>query len=361
MKVLFLEPYPIEGPSSRYRVEQYIPFLKANGIDCTVRPFVSSHFYRILYTKGHFIQKLFFFITSSFRRLRDLYAALQADIVFIHLEAFPIGPPLFEYLIALLGKKIIYDFDDAIYLGNTSPTNSFLKKLKCPGKVKHIIRLSRHVITCNPHLHNYAKQFNTNVTILFTSVDTEKFFPLTKTPSDTPLRIGWIGSHSTAVYLDSIKNCLARLSQTYNFTVTIVGASNHPFDIPGIEIRKIDWSLQDEVRQFQALDIGIYPLSNNEWAFGKGGFKAIQYMSVGIPCVVSGIGVNKDIIIDGINGFLAVTEDAWFQKLSQLINDPGLRERIGLQGRKSVLENYSLEINAPRLLQIIKDTINNSK
>ena len=100
MKILFIEPYPTEGPSSRYRVEQYMPYFKDNGIECVVRPFVSSEFYRIIYKKGFYFQKILFFFQSALKRFFDIFTALKSDIIFIHLEAFPFGPPLFEWIIS---------------------------------------------------------------------------------------------------------------------------------------------------------------------------------------------------------------------------------------------------------------------
>jgi len=166
MKILFLEPYPIEGPSSRYRVEQYVPYFENNGIKCVVRPFISSKFYKILYKKGFYFQKILFFLQSSLKRFFDIFTAINADIIFIHLEAFPFGPPVFEYILAKIGKKIIYDLDDAIYLGITSQANAFLRYLKSPSKIKKIIKISSYVITCNVYLADYAKKYNKNVAVI---------------------------------------------------------------------------------------------------------------------------------------------------------------------------------------------------
>lgn len=354
MKVLFLEPYPIEGPSSRYRVEQYIPYLKAGGVDCRVRPFVFSKFYRILYEKGFIFKKIGYFLLSSLRRVCDIPSALCSDIIFVHLEAFPFGPPLFEYFFALCGKKVVYDLDDAIYLRKSSPTNIFLKHLKCPGKIPRIIKLSCYVITCNSYLAEYASTFNKRVTVIHTCIDTDKFYPRPAGPAPEKITLGWIGSHSTAVYLTQLKGVLSRLAKKFKFTLKIIGAGWDNFSIPGAEVILMKWSLKDEVAQFQSLDIGVYPLPEDEWVYGKTGFKTIQYMSVGIPCVVSRIGTNADIVTDGVNGYLAGTEDEWVEKLSRLMEDAGLRKRIGLAGRKTVEDKYSLRVSAPRVFSILE-------
>jgi len=353
MKILFLEPYPIEGPSSRYRVEQYIPYFENNGIRCVVRPFVSSRFYNILYKKGFYFQKAIFFLQSAFKRLFDIFLAVRSDIIFIHLEAFPFGPPVFEWIFSKLGKKIIYDLDDAIYMGITSPANRFLKYLKCPSKIKKIIRISNHIITCNTYLGDYAKKYNQNVTVIHTSVDTEKFIPRIKGANET-LIIGWIGSHSTTRYLELLKDVFYKLSAKHKFILKIIGAPAHNIKVPGLKIINLNWSLESEISEFQSLDIGVYPLPEDKWILGKTGFKAIQYMSVGVPCVVSNVGANREIVKDGINGFLASSEDEWLDKLSYLIDNEDLRRKIGRAGRKTTEEIFSVKVNAQKYLNIIK-------
>lgn len=358
MKILFIEPYPTEGPSSRYRVEQYVPYFKDNGITCAVRPFLSSSFYKIIYKKGFYFQKIIFFLQSSIRRFNDIFTAINSEIIFVHLEAFPFGPPVFETIMFLLGKKIIYDLDDAIYMGITSPQNVFLKYLKCPSKVKKIIRISNHIITCNAYLADYARKYNKNVTIIHTSVDTEKFIPKINN-NKHDIIIGWIGSHSTARYLEELKDVFYELSKRYSFTLKIVGAAEHNVKIPNIKIMNVDWSLKDEIEQFQSLDIGVYPLPDNEWTHGKTGFKTIQYMSVGIPCVVSDVGANRQIVQDGINGYLAWKKEEWIEKISKLIEDVSLRNKIGFNGRKTVEKKYSVKVNALLYLDIITKIYSN--
>lgn len=358
MKILFIVPYPIEGPSSRYRVEQYIPYLKNKGVDCLVRSFISSGFYNMLYKKGYYFKKMFYFLQSSIRRFGDIFQAFKADIIFIHLESFPFGPPALEWILVKFRKKIVYDLDDAIYLGATSSVNKFLRFLKYPSKVEKIIKLSEHVITCNKYLANYTERFNKNVTVIHTSVDTEKFIPKTK-KHNRDITIGWIGSHSTAPYLDLIKNVFLELSKRYRFNLKIIGGGDYDIGIsnPNITVSNLKWNLEEEVGHFQSLDIGVYPLPENEWTLGKTGFKTIQYMSVGVPCVASRIGTNKEIVIDGVNGFLASLEEEWIEKVSRLLEDPELRKRIGLAGRKIVEENFSLKVNAPRLLEVVKSAV----
>ena len=175
MKVLFIVPYPKEGASNRVRIETYIPILKKQGIKCLIRPFISSAFYRILYEKGYYIPKIIHFILSTLNRMLDVVRALFYDMIFIHREAYPLGVAFFEKIFCAMGKPIIFDFDDAIYLPATSEQNPEIERFKNPEKIKDIISISKAVIVGNEYLADYAKQFNENVKIIPTSVETDYF------------------------------------------------------------------------------------------------------------------------------------------------------------------------------------------
>jgi len=356
MKVLFISPYPREGPSYRYRVEQYFEYLEKNGIKYLSRPFMFRSFYKIIYKPKKNFKKYVYFLLSSILRCIDFLRSFKYDIIFIHLEAYPIGPPFFEYLWTKFGKPIIYDLDDAIYLTSKESAYKIIKLIKFNKKIQTIIKLSKEMIVCNNHLKNYASNFkNENkIHIIPTSLNTDKFIPnQSNSTNKKGLVIGWIGSYSTASYLNQLKNVFKFLSSKYNFNLKIVG-SNLLFQIDGVKIMNKEWSLSADLEDFQSLDIGVYPLPDNEWTKGKTGFKTIQYMAVGIPCVVSNVGRNKEIIQDGVNGFLADSEEEWIKKLSLLIENSELRKKMGVLGRKTVEERYSLKVNAPNFLDIIQ-------
>lgn len=359
MKVLFLVPYPTSGASTRYRVEQYLPYLTKHNIDYRVSPFVSERFYKIIYSKGKYAQKIFYLFNSLKRRLEDMLAFAEYDIVFIHLEAFPFGPPLLEYFFSAFKKPIIFDLDDAIYLRNRAFVNNIVKILRCPQKIPKVIGLSSHVIVCNNFLKDYALQFKPEecLTVIHTSLDTDRFIPLRHKTDSRNLVIGWIGSHTTSVYLNQLKDVFKRLAEKYNFILKIIGAGRE-IRFPGVKVINEQWSLERDIESFRGLDIGIYPLSNDEWIKGKTGFKTMQYMSVGIPCVVSAVGNNLEIVQDGQNGYLANSNEEWIGKLSLLIENPQLRLRLGEAGRKTVVEKYSLKVNAPKFVQVLENAFN---
>lgn len=352
MKVLFWVPYPHAGASNRYRVEQYLPYLNKEKIDYKLRPFWNSKAYKILYKKRNYLSKFYYLILGSFHRLIDLIFIFKYDIVFIHREAYPIGGALFENALRLLKKPFIFDFDDAIFLPYSSESNIFIERFRKINKIPRIIKMSLRVIVGNEYLAEFAKTYNSSVFVIPTSIDTDKFTPVEK-DCNNEVVIGWIGSLTTVSYLKMLKNVFIDLTQKYsNVRFHIIGGNFSIDSISNIYCKT--WSIEEEVEDLKKIDIGIMPMPDNLWTKGKCGFKAIMYMSMGIPTVCSPVGVNNEIIDDGENGFLARSDQEWLEKLSILIESPFLRKKLGEQGRKIIEERYSLKVNAHKFLKILK-------
>ena len=356
MRILFWIPYPTEGASNRYRVEQYLPYLKQAGISYSLRPFWQSSVFKILYKKGHHFEKISYFVIGTLSRIWDIICIFKYDIVFVHREAYPIGGAFFERLLRLLKRPLIFDFDDAIFLPASSRTNNFVERFKRPEKIAEIIRISQHVIAGNDYLAKFSLSYNKAVSIIPTALDTNKYKPGIKEQRGDVI-IGWMGSVTTLGFLDMMKNVFIRLSDKFSrIEFKIVGGK---FSVAGLNnVISKEWKLEEEPEVLRTFDIGIMPMPDDIWTKAKCGFKAILYMSMGIPCVCSAVGVNKEIIVDGINGFLVNNEDEWVQKVSLLIKDRQLRQRIGLAGRKTIEEKYSLKVNAPMFLKVMKKFYN---
>jgi len=352
MNVLFFVPYTTEGGSNRFRVEQYLPHLNRHGIESMVRPFLcSSAFYDILYRPGRTPRKGWYFLVSSLNRLLDLVRSRRFDRIVVHREAFPLGPAVLEWFLSRSRIPIVYDFDDAIWQRNSSEANRPLQFLKCPGKIATIIRLSRQVIAGNGYLRDYALQHNPRVTVIPTPVDTDHFQPASRAGGEG-VTLGWIGSHSSAPYLRMLDPVLPYLARQYDFRLKVVGGeyyNAHP------SVSNHEWRLDREVVDLQSFDIGLMPMPDNQWTRGKCAFKALQYMAVGIPVVCSPVGMNSEVVQDGVNGFLADSEVEWFERLSMLIEDRGLREAMGQRGRAIVENCYSVRANLPKFLQVLED------
>jgi glycosyltransferase involved in cell wall biosynthesis len=357
-RVLALSPIPEEGAGCRFRISQFRPYLAGSGYEVTIRPFFSPEFFRLVYRSGRYLRKVVSFTGLTAERIKLLREVDRYDLVLVYREAYPIGPPWFERWLAAPGHPpVVYDFDDAVFLPNVSDANRFLVSLKWAGKIPEILRLSAHVVAGNEYLADFARRQNDAVTTIPTCVDTDKFVPR-HGPSATAgeLTVGWIGSPTTAPYLAMLGDVLRRVHAAHPFRVKISGAGE-PIDFPGVPTANVPWALEDEVGLFNTCDVGVYPLSDDEWSKGKCGFKAIQFMACGVPVVASAIGVNREIVQDGVNGFLASTPDEWKQKLLALLGDAALRRRFAEAGRRTVEQRYSLRVNAPKLAAVFDDVL----
>jgi glycosyltransferase involved in cell wall biosynthesis len=365
--VLALSPIPEEGAGCRFRIAQFIPYLESVGINVTLNSLFTPEFFRLVYKPGHYLQKAATFAALSVKRLDSLRDSSRFDLILIYREMFPIGPAFFERLLAARRRPpIVFDFDDAISLRSVSDANQLIAALKQPGKVASIIRHSDHVIAGNEYLADYARRFNPTVTMIPTCVDTDRFVPaVTAVQPDAaiPARdlvVGWIGSPTTALYIRGLASVLRRVRERHPFVLRVSG-TGEPLTIPGVEVDNRTWSLQGEVELFNTCDVGVYPLVDDEWSKGKCGFKAIQFMACGVPVVAAAVGVNRTIVRDGTNGFLASTEDEWVEKLSRLLSDAALRRRLAVAGRRTVEEGYSLRVNAPTLAATLRTVVERSR
>ncbi|MEQ8810596.1 MAG: glycosyltransferase family 4 protein [Imperialibacter sp.] len=354
MKILFLFPYPLEqAPSQRFRFEQYFAALLKAGHSIDSQSFWGEYYWKVLYKKGNALQKAWGLLNGFGRRLQVLGRVLSTDIVFIHREVTPVGPPIFEWVIAkVFRRKIIFDFDDAIWLPNTSESNKIAAWLKWHSKTESVCRWSWKISVGNSYLESYAKQFNNHVVINPTTIDTEHHRLINKKtkPTNDPIVIGWTGSHSTLPYLDILWPVLEELAKEQMFSFRVI--SNQPpiATYPWLEF--IPWNKETEVDDLAAIDIGVMPLTDDEWSKGKCGFKALQYMALEISTVASPVGVNKDIIKDGINGLMATNTEEWMFALKKLIKSTALRTQLSEEGRRTVENTYSVKANTENFLEL---------
>lgn len=362
MRILALVPYPYDrAPGQRYRIEQWAPLLEDFGVAVTFEAFRCKELHSLLCRPSNTCRKAYLASQAFIRRLKVLKNVRDFDLVYIYSEAALMGPALIENLISKKGVPIVFDFDDAIFLHYTyiSPVNRYLRLLKFPGKTGTICGLASHVIAGNSYLANYANRFNRNVTIVPSTVDLNSYtIKNSRPPSDPPV-IGWTGSYSTIQYLENLKVPLQHLATRERFTLRVVGVSGYRID--GVDVEALPWNPETEVADLRAIDIGIMPLTDDEWTRGKCGMKALQYMALGIPTVCSPVGVNPRIIRNHENGLLAETEDQWKDHLTRLLHSPELRERLGKAGRATVEAGYSRSIHAPTVYQIFKSVVRCAK
>lgn len=356
-KILFIVDHRLNrSPSQRYRFEQYLTFFKQSGFDWELSELINEKDDAIFYNPGHYFGKALIILKSFFIRFKDIIRAKNYDVVFIQREALMIGSSYFEKQF-YKRTKTIFDFDDSIWLLDTSPENKKFEFLKNPNKTSINIAHGHKVIAGNTYLANYAKQFNKDTVIIPTTIDTDFHKPLSVKKDTNKVVIGWSGSISTIKHFESIITVLTQIILKYpnKIEIHIIGQTNYSH--PDIEVISKSWSSETEVKDLNAFDIGIMPLPDDEWANGKCGLKGLSYMACGVVTVMAPVGVNTTIINDGVNGFLASTTQDWIEVLTKLIENPELRDRIGLAGRATVVKNYSVEANKQHYLDVLNSLI----
>lgn len=353
MQILILCPYPVDtAPSQRLKYEQYLPYLESQGYRISIHPFFSARTYAILYQPGRTLRKACGVASGMLRRLRLLAAVGRADGVYIHLNVCPIGPPWLEWLTCRLARAVVYDIDDMVHLLPTSSVNSPARWLKSSERYFLLMRRARHVITCTPALDQLVRQHNPRTTDISSTINTCTYQPCNPYSNDGELVLGWSGSHSTAPYLHLLDRVLQRLAQRHRFRLLVMGPAH--FELPGVALEVVSWSAAVEVATLQRIDIGLYPLPDDDWVQGKSGLKALQYMALGIPVVASAVGCNDRVVSHGRSGFLVHNDDQWLEAFEALIADPDLRRRLGQEGRRVVERTYSVQANRDRYLAIFE-------
>jgi len=353
IKITFWTPYPHNVvPSQRFRFESYVNRLDSTTYQLCFFPFYSKKSYEKINSTGSTFTKILILLKGMLLRWRHLIASANSDFVFIHREATPVGPPIFEWLIKnVLRKKIIYDFDDAIWLtdANESALTSFLK---WRSKVGTICRMSYRVSCGNEYLSNYARKFNDAVIILPTTIDMEQYGTIANQHQAVSNTVGWSGSNTTLKYLEEIIPILAELQRELAFPFLLICNTDPYWDT--IQYEFIKWNAPSEVQDLARLDIGLMPLPDDPWTRGKCGLKALQYMALGIPVLASPVGVNKQIIQADRNGYLCSDAEDWKKRISFLLQNQPLRHQLGKGGIDFVKGHYSVSANSTLFLSLFE-------
>ncbi|PIY73261.1 MAG: glycosyl transferase family 1 [Rhodobacterales bacterium CG_4_10_14_0_8_um_filter_70_9] len=355
IRVLFIAPHPVEGPSTRFRILQFLPYLAAHGVEAAVRPLFTSAEAAAIYGEGGLARKAALTVRAAFRRLGDARRAAGFDVVYILREAFPFGPPWLERLLAARAGAMVFDFDDAIYTPSTAYRNP-LDRLRDWSKPARLIRAADAVATGSAYLAAYAARCGADpakVSVLPTVVDADVFTPNPAARDGRHLTVGWIGTPRGSSYLRPLRPAMAAVAALRpDARFVFVGAE--PFDCGGVNVAFPGWRLEREVADVQSFDIGLMPLPDDEEARGKCGFKLIEYMATGAAVVCSPVGANRDIVENGRTGLFATTPQDWSAALSRLAADAALRDRLGRAGRARVAQAYCLDVVAPQMLALLR-------
>jgi len=360
MKVLAVCSYPVEAAATRFRLWQFTKSLAARGIEMEISPFLGSGEFKELYSRGRMMSKLVTGLRQLGRRIQPIFQNKKYDVLFVQREAMPAGPAIFEYLYSnLRGVPIVLDLDDATYVKYVSPTYGQLgSALKFFGKTDRLIDRSE-VVTCgNPFIADHVKGRGKRAVVIPTVVDTAIFKPVKKA-NDAPV-IGWIGTHSTFPFLEKLFPVISELARKHRFVLKVVGSGREKVEVESTKVVNLPWSLDRETEDFQNLDIGLYPIDiagflDPAWLAGKSGFKAIQYLAVGVPFVMTPVGVCAEIGYPGTTHFNASSNEDWYNAIDKLLSDEGLRTEMGRAGREHSLSHYRLEKHAESLANVLRE------
>ena len=348
MRITYFSKSSVIGPSSRYRVFQFLPHLQALGIGCDVNPLFGEVYFSILKVQPPalaLLLKIPYVFACFIKRLLALVTLGGRDLIVIEGQLFPYAPPLVERLLRWCGYRMVIEMDDAIYL-----TRGHERKIPA------LLAMAHGAVVGNEQLASYARQFAPQVWVVPTVVDTDRFLP--KQPSVGPPRdptqdtitLVWMGLAYNLAYLDVLAPAIRALQTRFHLRLRVV--CSRPPKLEGVNVEFRVWNMDREVADLQDAAIGVMPLNDTAWARGKCGLKLLQYMAVGLPAIASPVGVNRDVIMTGHNGFLAATAQEWYDCLESLCRQPQLPQDIGLSARRTVEERYSLAVWGPRLADL---------
>ena len=337
MKILFLTSGPIQLASTRVRVTQYFKYLNEKSYQCKlIVPFKDRSF--VLLSKLLYLMHW----------LKIIFYALTAKVIFIQRNLFSIKE---LNLIKIINRKIIFDFDDALFVNHSDKNykDNTKQKLLLASTLKNV----QQVIVSTNYLKDYAKQYNKNIVVIPSVIDTDEYtIKNYSLKNNNKIILGYTSSVWNLYYLQLIKNALKNIFKKHN-NVCLEIISGKDFYLDGVKIINKKFKIAGHVKALQNFDIGLEPLADDSWTRGKAGFKGLEYMACGIPTISSPVGINVNKIQDGVNGFLANSENEWFKKLSLLIENYDLRKKMGLNGRKMVEQYYSLKKTVPKFIYTI--------
>lgn len=353
-RLLVICPYPHDtAGSQRFRYELYLTDLKQKGYEVHVEPFWSEYDWSQLYLSGKVGSKAWGLFKAIGRRILLSFRLARYHVAIVHREATPLGPPILEWLLRhFYHIPFVYDFDDAIWLSDRQNEPFLFSFLKFRRKVSLICRWASAVTAGNEYLADFALRQNKQVFLLPTAVNTQYFTSGTFTAPLLPV-IGWTGTHSTLRYLKDLLPVLSKLYETIPFRLKVICNTPPDFEFPDLQF--VNWKKSTEVQDLLDLTVGLMPLPDEPWTRGKCGFKAIQYMSLGIPTVASPVGVNTTIIKHAENGFLPTTDDEWLIYLSILLSDFDLRNSMGRKAISTIENTYSYKSNLPVFMGAIEN------
>lgn len=351
MKVLVLPRYVPRGASSRLRIQQYLPALAELGWRAKASPLLDDAYLAAIYAGRE--PAVWRLALLYMRRLLVLLGAWRYDRIWLEKELWPWAPGWLEAILLRLLPPAVIDYDDALFHNYDQHPRAICRTLFA-GKIATVMRSAGVVVAGSRYVLDYAKAAGARrIEYVPTVVDLARYaVPPAGAPKSACV-VGWIGTPFTVKYLELITPVLSALArQGHALELRVIGAAAP--SIPGVTVQSRPWSADREAEEIAAFDVGVMPLEDSQWERGKCAYKLIQYMACGVPVVASPVGMNAEVVGEGAQqaGFLAADTPAWIAALTQLLQAPELRRRLGAQGRARVAAAYSLQVTAPRLAAI---------
>lgn len=345
MRILALTKYGPLGASSRMRTYQYASRLRLAGASIDFSPLLDDGYVSALYSASINVGAV---LKGYARRISVMLRAREYDVIWIEKEVLPWLPFSVERLLLGQGKRIVLDYDDALFHRYDQHKSPMVRAM-LGDKIDKVMQRADLVLAGNEYLAAHARRAGARrVEWLPTVIDIDRYGESARAwNKDGPIVVGWIGSPSTANYLELVADPLSKLSEDGFIKCIAIGANAG--QLSGTPFEAVAWKEDDEVGLLKSLDVGIMPLPDAPWERGKCGYKLIQYMACALPVVASPVGVNVDLVQPGGNGFLANNSVEWLHAVLTLARDPQLREAMGRAGRGAVESTYSLQVQAPRL------------
>lgn len=362
MRALFFLLDAPDNASSRHRVLQYLPYLAAHGVECTIHTPAPAWVSTPLLGAESTPAKTAFYALFFALRLRAILGARHYDAVGIQRDLFPYGPPLLERLLHRMNSRLLYDTDDATHIRPPFTPNTVFQRLRRFNKVAEVLSLCRQVTVATPALAEYARRFNPHVTVIPMAIHWQVYSEVVERRNakvrGEGVTVGWTGTAGGFIYLRDIAPALARVAERVPVCFRFMSGSWRQLRLDGVQYDAVPWSRATELETLAAFDVGLVPLADTPFERAKFPFKLLQYMALGVPPVCARLGMAQELIVDGVNGFLASSAEEWEDRLALLAQDADLRHRVGAAARETVMDRFTVERNAPLLLEALSRTAN---
>jgi len=353
MKIVFFASATEKIAFVRYRVQWFAERLRAEGHEAVVCLPSSVALRERVYEGRSRWSKLLYLGLVWLHRVAQLRHVIGADVVVFRGPVFDYGPPIFERIIHLFCRHMVFDIDDAVWEPPAHVDSPFVRAMDFNWTWK-MCRMCSHAIVGNEYLRERVLPHMgaDSVSVVPTCIDMVKHTAKVYPPAGGPVVLGWTGVKDNLGYMEIMSAAVQELAKKYPIRMLV--ATGKDYHLDGVDVENRRWENAGEIEYLQTPDIGLMPLKDTPRARGKCAFKALQYMGCGTPCVVSPVGMNAEIIEDGVDGFLAEGLEEWREKLERLILDAALREQMGRAAREVVIARYSHEANWPVFLAAVE-------